>query len=220
MRRSSVIKLAIRLVLAMAVLMPAAALANTSIQPISCSVTADGSLTLSGNVVTGKILVSGSNPQCRATVTIATWTAPNGSDGRPYSQQRLFSHNTQTFSAGKHTIATQMPDCFYQADLLRGDQPTAPDGGPVYPAGFLMGWLNGGERSCVHPSPTPSFTPAVSPLPSASPTNSPAVLGVSAKPPAKLPDTGATLGSLAGVGSMIGAGYAYVRSRRPFRSKV
>lgn len=220
MRSSKLIKLAIPLALAAAVLVPAAALAtSSSIQPISCSVTSDGGLTVSGSQITGRVLVAGGNPQCQGTVTITSWTAPNGSDGKPYSEQTLFSHTTQTFGPGNHTISTELPDCFYQVDLLRGDQATAPDGGSVYPAGLLINSLNAGSRSCVQPSPTPTPPPVSNVTPAPSPSNSPSVLGASTQPPGQLPDTGAALGSMVGVGSMVGAGYAYIRSRRSFRRK-
>ena len=228
MRRNIFILLAVPMAAIVTAAAPvglASAMTGTTV-PISCAVQADGTANTAnqsnsrfitnGDVVNGKILVTGVD-QCRVTVTIASWTAPNGGQGKPYSDQKLFNHNTETFGPGKHTIGTRLPDCFFQVDLLRGDQATGSNGTPAYPKGALMGSLHGGSQACVS-SPSPTPTPSVSASPS--PSSSPSVLGASTQPPSQLPDTGAAAGTMVGFGSMVGAAYAYIRSRRPFRAKA
>jgi hypothetical protein len=66
----------------------------------------------------------------------------------PFSAQKMFSVTTGTFSVGKHSLTTKLPNCFYQVDLITGDNWS------VYPAstftkeGTLRSSLHGGTQSC------------------------------------------------------------------------
>jgi len=106
------------------------------------------------------VQVTGTN--CAVPVTISAWQAPDALKGRPYSAQKLFGHTTQTFNEGMHTISVKLPDCYYQVDLLRGTNPTAADGSPVYDTAVLMGSLHGGTQVCggdKTPPPPPTELP-------------------------------------------------------------
>ncbi len=205
---------------------------SPSPSPAVCSVTSTGTtntagssakdrFSIAGSTITGKFIVSG-NANCKLNVTITAWTAPNGTDGKPYNLQKVYSHNTGTYGVGTHTISTKLPNCFYQVDLIRGSNPTAADGSPVYAAGVLMGSLHAGTQVCTtptpspspshspSPTPTPSRTPNPTPTPTPTATPEPKVLGTATK----LPDTGGSLMGLVGLTGMIGTSAAYIRSRR------
>lgn len=119
---------------------------------------ADSRFTVQNNgTVSAQLKVTGTD--CAVSVTLAVWQAPNADKGQPYSQQKLFSHNTATFNAGLHTISATLPDCYYQVDLLPGTSATATDGSPVYPKGTLLGSLHGGTQTCGGGGETPPSTP-------------------------------------------------------------
>ncbi|HSH31841.1 MAG TPA: hypothetical protein VK963_04220 [Candidatus Saccharimonadales bacterium] len=124
----------------------------------TCTVTAAGGDDLTGehpegrisshdNVVTGYVDVTGPS-NCKVNATLTTWTAPNGFDGKPYDLQRLFDTKTLQFSVGTHNITTHIPDCYFQADLVRGTEPAGYDGGPIYEEGRMMASLHGGTQPC------------------------------------------------------------------------
>jgi hypothetical protein len=149
----------------------------------------------SDGTITARFDVIGDN--CKAEVTLATYTAPNATDGKPYSAQKAYSHTTAMFKPGKgRTITTKLPNCYYQADLMVGHEwsgfPTTP-----FPAGTLRTSLHGGTQSC-----TPVTPPVLPPT----------------TPPAELPHTGAGVGTLLVTvgGSVIAAtlGYRRYLSRR------
>jgi LPXTG-motif cell wall-anchored protein len=117
---------------------------------------ADSRFTLNADhTVTSTFVVSGTD--CTATVTIASWKAPDASKGRPYSAQTLFAHTTDTFSTGTHTISVALPDCYYQVDLVTGSNPTAADGGAVYDTSVMRGSLHGGTKTCTPPTVPPEL---------------------------------------------------------------
>jgi hypothetical protein len=140
---------------------------------VSCDVKTAGYITGAGDAthrytlnsdgtVTARFKVIGEN--CKAEVTLVGFTAPNGTDGKPYSAQKVFSHVTGTFKPGEHTLTTTLPTCFYQVDLIVGHNYD------VYPAhtftelGTLRSSLHGGTQSCTPTPPvTPPTTPTVTP---------------------------------------------------------
>src|SRR6266704_2242421 len=88
------------------ILLPAGALAQSSPTPITqtqtCTAISSGSntanqtgsrFTVNTDEVAGKFTVSGP-AGCTMKVTISTWQAPDGTDGTPYAQQKLFNHFT------------------------------------------------------------------------------------------------------------------------------
>ena len=210
---------------------PMTALA-TNTAPVACSVIAAGTkntvgtsandrFSLNGSTVTSKFIVSG-DANCRVDVSLATWTAPDGVKGQPYSAQKLYGSANGTFAPGAHSLSTKAPDCYYQFDLIRGKSATAADGSPVYEAGRMMGSAHGGTKVCVTatpsptPTPVPTHTPAPTPVPihvptpTPTPTGSGSALGASTE----LPKTGGDFSGILGMTSMTVAAVAYIRSRR------
>jgi hypothetical protein len=103
------------------------------------------SFSVVGTMITSTFEVTGTN--CTTPVTLAVWKSPADSVDtidQSVSEQKLFAHTTNTFGPGMHSLSTQLPDCFYQADLLLGDKATAPDGTPNYA-------IKDGEILKVHP---------------------------------------------------------------------
>lgn len=143
-------------------------------------------------VATGTFTVTGDN-DCQQTVTLSAWQAPNADKGQPYDQQKLVSHVSGTFGPGAHSLSIQVPHCFYQLDMIPGDNPAGENGTAQYTPGTLIGSLHGGTQSCdVTPPVTPPQTPST------------------------LPNTG--VGSnviIAGlVATVLGTAFAYVRRMR------
>lgn len=120
----------------------------------------DSRWTLSANgVATGTFTVTGDD-DCQQTVTLSAWEAPNAAKGQPYDQQKLVSHVTGTFGPGKHSLSIQVPDCFYQLDMIRGANAAGPTGTAEYVKGSLIGSLHGGTKTCeVTPPVTPPTLP-------------------------------------------------------------
>jgi hypothetical protein len=122
----------------------------------------------SDGTVTARFKVKGDH--CKVTLTLVSWTAPNGTDGKPYSAQKHYSHTIGTFKPGDHSMTTKLPNCFYQVDLIQG---TKWDLFPAQPFEHgVITSIHGGTQSC---------TPPVLP-----PTT----------PPTELPHTGAGIGTL------------------------
>jgi LPXTG-motif cell wall-anchored protein len=233
MFRSHLTKFAMPAVASAVLLAPAglALACSPSPSPVPCSVKIDGvdntanqsnsAFTISGDEVTGRVIVSGDG---KCDVTIVTWQAPNGTNGKPYDSQKLFDHKTESFTVGKHTITTKMPDCYYQVDLVKGDHDASSTGTPAYGSN-LMGSLHGGMKACGGKgggTPTPTPTPSSTPVPTSTPTTTPVVSPSPSPSPAvlsatTLPDTGSATSGIVGLGSMISAGYTYIRARRRMR---
>lgn len=152
------------------------------IKPIggNCVVKTDANNTykITGSKATATFDVTG-NCTSQA-VTLTSWEAPNGTDGKPYSSQTLFAHSTGTFAPGTHTLTVALPNCYYQLDLILGSAPTDATGSPDYAMqGILRRSLHGGTQSCATtPTPTPT-NPTPTPLsstPTALPNTGPAAL--------------------------------------------
>jgi hypothetical protein len=110
------------------------------------------SFTVSGDKVTATFKVTGEN--CNTPVTLAVWTSEQA-NGHPLDTQKLFSHSTTTVGPGTHVLTSKLPNCFYQADLIQSDKPTAPDGGANYQYqngqfvdGGLKDFKYGGTQKC------------------------------------------------------------------------
>jgi LPXTG-motif cell wall-anchored protein len=160
--------------------------------------------------VTSTFMVSG-DENCQQAVTLADWQAPTGKDakGQPYDKQKLFKFVTGTFGVGTHTLTVQLPDCYYQVDLVRGSSPTDANGGPLYGKPVMMAALHGGTQACVTPTP-PTPTSPTTPTPQTP---------VMPQQPTSLPNTGAGsnifLGALGA--SVLGAAFQYARQLRARR---
>lgn len=99
-------------------------------------------------IVTGK--------DCVRHATLAAWEAPNGVDGRPYKEQVLASHMTKTIETGdrnqaKRTLSVQIPDCYYQIDIMRGKKVMGRNGEIKFDADKHLGGVHGGTQACTTP---------------------------------------------------------------------
>jgi len=86
-------------------------------------------MVIKDNKLTATFNVTGVN--CKTPVTLAVWKTPSA-NGQPFLDQKLFTYTTKTYGPGTHSITAALPNCYWQVDLLVGDEPTAPDGTPMY----------------------------------------------------------------------------------------
>lgn len=182
-----------------------------------CSVVATGTKNTAGNadsrfVLNGDGTVSAEfevkgDANCKQDVLLASWQAPDGDKGRPYDQQKLYKYVTGNFGAGKHTLTVQLPDCYYQVDLVRGTVPTGQNGSPLYEKGRMMGSLHGGTKKCEETKKPETPTTPV--------TQQPATPQVAAAA-TTLPSTGAgsVLGLFAGTSAFGAAAHHFMVKRR------
>ena len=128
-----------------------------------CSVGAVGgdhtqkNITVNGTTASVKFAVKGDD-DCKQDVTFAAWEAPSKT-GLPLNEQKLYNFTTGSYGVGIHEVSVQLPVCetdknivrFYQADLLRGTNPTNVNGSADYAAtgesARLIDWKIGGENS-------------------------------------------------------------------------
>lgn len=193
--------------------------------------------------IAGTFTLKGAD-NCKKAMTISVWNSPTP-DGNNVDKQTLFSTKTAVFGKGTHSISTTIPPdgCYYQADLLKGDKATAPDGtanyayqdGKILEVHPLHDATFGGTKKCEE---KPPVTPPVTPKPPVKPEtpvtppvtklpNSP-VLVVPAEvapdeqksaPSEDLPSTGAgsIIAGTMGLSSSAGFAYSYAQSRRKKR---
>ena len=176
------------------------------------------SFTTAGNNISSKFTLKG-DANCTKTMTLAVWNSPSA-DGQPINEQRLYSSTTATFTKGTHSITAKLPgtDCYFQADLLKGSNATAPDGtanyayqnGQILTNHPLVDFKFGGKKVCEEKpeKPTQPETPETPQTP--------------VTPVAKveeLPSTGAgsVLASVFGLSTTTGLAYNYIRSRKQLR---
>ena len=132
--------------------------------------TAKPDIKVSGNTATAHFtLPSG----CKnINVTFVSYKAPNGTDGKPYAQQVLFTSVTRNYNVeGRREIKIALPDCFYQVDLVIGQPLQSFAGGATYHGEHrFLDARHGGSKSCTPaqtvqpapPAPAPAAeTPAV-----------------------------------------------------------
>lgn len=191
--------------------------------------TANASITVAGDRATAHFtLPSGCKGQV---VSLVSYKAPNGTDGKPYSSQELFRSTTRTFNnEGRREMSVQLPDCYYQVDLVTGQPLQSFANGVTYHGQhrFLVA-RHGGNKFCSQPMQTqPAAQPATTPPASvnvnttaasnvtaaAKETPAPQHAPQTAPPSGKLPDTGPGTIAAFGFGSTFTASLIYVyRSR-------
>ncbi len=149
------------LVLGVTVVSPVKASAATN--DLACEVYARsysvGADTVTANFEVKKIDANATT--CTKDVTVASWNAPNGTDGVPFNKQTLVDSKSGTFAPGFHSLTVKKPLCFYQVDLLRGLSPNMLGGngtGPNYADWQYVSSAHGGEecKPVVPPTPTPT----------------------------------------------------------------
>jgi LPXTG-motif cell wall-anchored protein len=128
-----------------------AASSNCKVEVIGDKNTANdknSKFTKNGRQVTAKVKVTGNN--CKEDVALAAFKAPEGN--RPLSAQRLHNVTKRTFNSGTHEISVEVPNCYFQADLVTGHDVATKNGTPLDFHGRLMGWLVGGQNKCEMPT--------------------------------------------------------------------
>ena len=88
-----------------------------------------GKFTKSNGKITGHFRVTGKN--CTTNVSLIVWKLPSGKV-RPYGEQKMHKYVWQSFGPGKHALTVDLPNCSYQADLVKGKKETGPNDGPRY----------------------------------------------------------------------------------------
>ncbi|MDQ6856024.1 MAG: hypothetical protein M3Z57_02995 [Candidatus Dormibacteraeota bacterium] len=128
---------------------------NQLIQNVSFATNQGTSSSLSGKVASpDHVVASFTVPaNCSVEVSLVSYQAPSSSfDSKTASQQTVFDSKDVTFSAGGHSLAVNVPACYFQVDFVRGAviQHLGPDGSNnFYSAqGRLISASNGGSKSC------------------------------------------------------------------------
>ncbi len=152
--------------------------------------------TVKDNKATAKFTVKGVD--CTMPVTLVVYKSPSA-NGQPLLEQKVYKYTTKTFGPGEHTLTTKLPNCFYQADLVEGSSPLAPDGTPNFNYqngqiidGGLRDFILGGNKKCVD-KPTPVPTPTT---PTPTPPQVQSVVTT-------LPKTGLSIGSIIGLSTSV-----------------
>ena len=87
---------------------------------------------------------------CRMDVTLTVWKIPHATlQPYPVEEQTYFSHQTgKQLKPGFYTLAAKVPACFWQADLVKGTNPTGPDGKLPYEDNRMLNATLGGDKTC------------------------------------------------------------------------
>lgn len=170
------------------------------------------SFTVANGKTTAKFTLKGAD-NCKKAMTVAVWKAP-AANGQPINNQKLFAYKTGVFGKGVNTLTVDLPDdCYFQADLLKGTNPTAPDGtanyayqnGKIVENHPLVDFKFGGNRKCEEVTVKEPVTP-----------DTPTKPVTPAAPVATIPNTGAgsIIASTMGLSTTAGLAVKYFRTRR------
>jgi len=191
------------------------------------------SFTVKGDKVTAKFTLKGEE-NCKFDMTLATFETPSA-DATPFKEQKLYSSVSSRFGRGTHTLTTNMPDCFYQVDILTGKPSEAVKGTRLFDfmnrvnftnldqfrtgteAAHVHDALIGGDKSCEKPVIPEPEKPGGGETVEQTKPEAPAVeSAVTTKQPEVLPSTGpaAIASTFAGVTASAGLAHAIVRRFR------
>jgi hypothetical protein len=94
-------------------------------------------------------------------VSLVSYKAPNGTDHKPFAEQTMFKATTRTFNiSGARTMSVEVPDCFFQIDLVRGQPIQSFASGRTYSSeGRMLTASGGGSKSCNAPAATTQAAP-------------------------------------------------------------
>jgi hypothetical protein len=120
--------------------------------------TNNSAYSIHGNKATVTFDVVGTN--CNLPVTMVVWKAPNGTDGKPYSEQTLFFHTSDTFKTGRHQMTGTLPSCYFQVDTVTGTKLTGATGQAYNYSTRQVAFMHGGNQSCTK-SPTQPTPPVI-----------------------------------------------------------
>ncbi|MBJ7596238.1 MAG: hypothetical protein JF886_15525 [Candidatus Dormibacteraeota bacterium] len=130
---------------------------NNLIQDISFTTNQGTSTSLSGHVATPDHVVVAFTVPAACTLdeaSIVSYQAPSGTfDANTASQQTVFRSQSGTnLAAGRHTLAVDVPACYFQVDFVRGAviAHLGPQGSNNFynAQGRLIASANGGSKSC------------------------------------------------------------------------
>src|ERR1041385_7148009 len=113
--KTEILSVSILLTSALGVLAPS----TTSAQTLPCfrEGTAQVGLAINDKTATATFIIPDA---CGAQeVSLVSYNAPSA-NGLPLDQQSVFQSTTQTLNPGRYALAIQIPDCFYQVDLVQG----------------------------------------------------------------------------------------------------
>lgn len=183
------------------------------------------SFTTANGKATAKFTLKG-EANCKKAMTVAVWKAP-AANGQPVNEQKLYAYKTGVFGKGENTLSVNLPDdCYFQADLLKGTNPTAPDGtanyayqdGKIVKNHPLVDFKFGGNRKCED---APEKCPYDSSMEKNDPNCKEVVTPVvkTQTPVTSLPATGAgsVLASTMGLSASAGLAVKYFRTRRSLK---
>ncbi len=131
--------------------------AEAAVPSIGTRIEPNHKFTRVGNRVYIKVVVKGGK-NCEKAVTLESWKAPNGTDGKPYKQQTLYRFKTLTgLKPGEYRVSVQLPNCFYQVDLIHGTKTmgASSDADIKFDADRVIGSVHGGNQACVNVPDTP-----------------------------------------------------------------
>jgi hypothetical protein len=129
---------------------------NQLVQSVSYTDNEGTFTTLAGNVQPGDhVVVNFTVPaNCSVVLSFVSYQAPGATyDPNTASQQTVFSsQDSVTFAAGAHSMAVDIPSCFFQVDFVRGAviQQLGPAGSSNFydSQGRLISSGNGGTTTC------------------------------------------------------------------------
>jgi hypothetical protein len=130
---------------------------NQLVQSVSYTDNEGTFTTLAGNVQPGDhVVVNFTVPaNCSVVLSFVSYQAPGATyDPNAASQQTVFSsQDSVTFAAGAHSMAIDIPPCFFQVDFVRGAviQHLGPGGSSNFygAQGRLISAGNGGTTACA-----------------------------------------------------------------------
>ncbi len=149
-------------------------------------------------------------------VSLVSYKAP-AANGQPLTNQIINDSQTKLTTSGVVDFTVQVPNCYYQVDLVYG-QPLDLSTGQTYSSQHrLIDAANGGNQTC-NPgmgggTPTPTLTPTVSNIAAAVPAT-PAPLAAATQVPTTLPNTGSTMTVVEFIFSILVAATVFIVSRK------
>ena len=193
---------------------------------------------VTGSLTQAHVAYVGASPLCAGVVKTYSLNsyATEGSTWPTSGKQTLVDHQSVMLSKDKTsadlTVKLPTTSCFYQTDLYANghiyDGSSATELAPLYPNVRTPNDMIAGKNGKLDVCPSPVIVPVVTPKPSATPTPSVtpvpvsipeagkggAVLATATETPAVLPETGAPLAGLLGLGALVTSSVGYIRSRR------
>jgi hypothetical protein len=145
------------------------------------------------------------------TVSLVVYKLNDGNWEHKIKNQYIYAHKTIQVGTGKHTVSVNLPNCGYQADLVKG-QPVDVSTGAHQ--NHILAAHVGGNRVACAAKPTPKPTPNT-PIPTPE-TPATTVTTVSGEQPTTLVNTGPgdVAAAFVGISALGSAGYHFLIRRR------